>query len=133
MEQINPKAVPLSPETLLLLVSADYNLTAPVSCARKSSGLNDVFTLTAADEPADRDFLRTLTARLHERLETRPPGTLGHGYCHGDFRPANLHLDETTGVVTPFDFETGGLGFRAYDIAYTQTNLHHLARELLWR
>src|SRR5262249_47940273 len=60
------------------------------------------------------------------------PGALDWGYCHGDFRTANLTLDEATEAITAFDFELGGMGFRAYDIAYTHTNLHALALELLW-
>lgn len=85
------------------------------------------------DRPDDHDFLRGLAGRLRNRIEGLPPGALDWGYCHGDFRSANLHVDEATGAVTVFDFELGGMGYRAYDIGYTLTNIHHLARELLWR
>jgi Ser/Thr protein kinase RdoA (MazF antagonist) len=84
------------------------------------------------DRPNDRDFLRELVVRLRECIESLPPGTLDRGYCHGDFRPANLRVDEATDAVTVFDFELGGIGFRAYDLAYAQTNLHPMVLELLW-
>jgi Ser/Thr protein kinase RdoA (MazF antagonist) len=83
--------------------------------------------------PDDRDYLRDLVARLRRGIERFPDDALDWGYCHGDFRPANLHLDTATGHVTAFDFELGGRGFRAYDIAYMQTILHPVVRNLLWR
>jgi Ser/Thr protein kinase RdoA (MazF antagonist) len=85
------------------------------------------------DRPGDRDDLRRVIARLRRHIESLPPGTLDQGYCHGDYRTANLRLDAATESMTAFDFELGGTGFRAYDIAYSQTNMHPLALELLWR
>ena len=85
------------------------------------------------DHPNDDAFLRGLIGRLQTQIENLPPGARDWGYCHGDFRPANLHLEQETGAVTTFDFELGGIGFRAYDLAYTQTTIHHMALELLWR
>jgi len=84
------------------------------------------------DRPDDLDFLRGLVGQLRERIESLSPETLDRGYCHGDFRAANLRVDEATGAVTVFDFELGGTGFRAYDLAYAQSNLHPTALELLW-
>lgn len=84
------------------------------------------------DRPADREFLRALAGRLSERIERLGAGALDWGYCHGDFRAANLFWDAATGTVTLFDFELGGLGFRAYDIAYAQMTIHRMALELLW-
>jgi Ser/Thr protein kinase RdoA (MazF antagonist) len=84
------------------------------------------------DRPTAREYLRELAGRLRAGIERLPAGVLDWGYCHGDFRAANLFWDEATGAVTLFDFEMGGLGFRAFDIAYAQTTIHRMALELLW-
>jgi Ser/Thr protein kinase RdoA (MazF antagonist) len=85
-----------------------------------------------SDRVPDRHYLRELAGRLRKRIAAIPASDLDWGYCHGDFRPANLSSDEVSGELTILDFEMGGIGFRGYDIAYTQTNLHRLALELLW-
>jgi Ser/Thr protein kinase RdoA (MazF antagonist) len=67
------------------------------------------------DRPADRDYLQELAHRLRIGLSA-PPAALDWGFCHGDYRPANSHFDEATGVVTTFDFEAGATGYRGYDL-----------------
>jgi Ser/Thr protein kinase RdoA (MazF antagonist) len=69
------------------------------------------------DRPEDRRTLQEFARRLRERLAALPQEALDWGFCHGDFRAANSHLDEATGVLTTFDFEGGGIGYRAYDFA----------------
>jgi Ser/Thr protein kinase RdoA (MazF antagonist) len=68
------------------------------------------------DRPADRNYLRRLAQRIGDGFAGLPEEALDWGFCHGDYRPANVHLDGDTGI-TVFDWEVGGMGFRAYDIA----------------
>lgn len=68
------------------------------------------------DRPEEQAFLRDLARRLRERLPQCPEEALDQGFCHGDFRPANAHRDDT-GRVIVFDFEASGAGFRVYDLA----------------
>jgi Ser/Thr protein kinase RdoA (MazF antagonist) len=69
------------------------------------------------DRPEDRRTLQEFARRLRERLAALPEDAHGWGFCHGDFRAANSHLDEATGELTTFDFEGGGIGYRDYDFA----------------
>jgi Ser/Thr protein kinase RdoA (MazF antagonist) len=89
------------------------------------------------DRAEDREYLRGLGQRLRERVAALPPATLDWGFCHGDFRPANAHLDESTGLLTLYDFEVAGAGFRAYDLATIRFYLTGVGRgedqEALWQ
>src|SRR5687767_14244956 len=49
MESSNGKVTLISPEALLPLVAAGYDLRGPVTCGWLSSGLNDVFEVTSGD------------------------------------------------------------------------------------
>lgn len=66
--------------------------------------------------PDDRAYLRDLAGRVRSRLSGASRSGLAWGFCHGDFRAANSHLEEATGTVTTFDFEVAGVGFRGYDL-----------------
>jgi Ser/Thr protein kinase RdoA (MazF antagonist) len=68
------------------------------------------------DRTDDREYLRDLAVRLRAGLSDMAAPGLDWGLCHGDFRPANSHVEPATGVVTTFDFEAAGAGFRAYDL-----------------
>lgn len=63
--------------------------------------------------PEDVAYLVTLGATLRGRVE-REPG-LACGFCHGDLHGANAGTLD--GVVTLYDFDCCGWGFRAYDLA----------------
>jgi Ser/Thr protein kinase RdoA (MazF antagonist) len=65
----------------------------------------------------DWRYLQDLARRLRERFARLPAEALDWGFCHGEFNARNNHLDEATGTVTSFDFESCGAGFRAYDLA----------------
>ena len=65
--------------------------------------------------PTDLDRIETLVAGLIRRLEALPAHEMDRGFCHGDFHGDNAHIDDT--VVTFFDFDCCGPGWRAYDIA----------------
>lgn len=70
--------------------------------------------------PEDLAFLFRVADALSERITRLAPG-LDWGICHGDGTERNAHITED-GVVTFFDFDCGGLGWRAYDLATFRMN-----------
>ncbi|EYB67543.1 hypothetical protein DEIPH_ctg037orf0030 [Deinococcus phoenicis] len=69
------------------------------------------------------DLLRELeaaAATTHARLSALAP-TLEWGACHGDLHEGNARLGED-GAVRLFDFDCGGPGWRAYDLAVYRWN-----------
>nr|WP_281416276.1 phosphotransferase [Deinococcus aestuarii] len=68
-----------------------------------------------ANRPEDAAFLSDLGARTRERLADLAPRGLTVGVCHGDLHGGNVHV--AGGVWTHFDFDCGGPGWRAYDLA----------------
>lgn len=64
----------------------------------------------------DWEFVQQFAATLRERLLSLPVGELDQGFCHGDLQGyhANVALD---GTLTFYDFDCGGHGYRAYDLA----------------
>ncbi len=65
--------------------------------------------------PADASFVRAAARELHAGLEQQV-GELEWRYCHGDFPSGNIRID-ADGTARVFDFDCGGLGWRAYDLA----------------
>jgi Ser/Thr protein kinase RdoA (MazF antagonist) len=61
----------------------------------------------------DVAYLSALGAGLLGRIENSPG--LAHGFCHGDLHGQNACAHD--GVVTLYDFDCCGFGFRAYDVA----------------
>ena len=68
-----------------------------------------------AHRPSDCLFIQRIAANLHGGLRELMDG-LEHGYCHGDFHGGNARVD-TDGTLRVFDFDCGGLGWRAYDLS----------------
>jgi Ser/Thr protein kinase RdoA (MazF antagonist) len=68
-----------------------------------------------AHRPADAAFVQDVTRELRAGLEAQTDG-LEWGFCHGDFHGGNLRLD-ADGALRVFDFDCGGLGWRAYDLS----------------
>jgi Ser/Thr protein kinase RdoA (MazF antagonist) len=66
--------------------------------------------------PSDWDYLVALAENMREQVYRSPIGNLEMGFCHGDFHGWNAHLDQDD-LLTFFDFDCCGLGWRAYDIA----------------
>jgi Ser/Thr protein kinase RdoA (MazF antagonist) len=66
--------------------------------------------------PADWNFLQQFAETLRQRILAMPADMLEQGYCHGDLQGyhANVAPD---GTLTFFDFDCGGFGYRAYDLA----------------
>ncbi len=60
-------------------------------------------------------FLEELVKEAHEAVLAAPVNELDYGFVHADVHGGNNHLHE--GVITHFDFEECGFGFRAFDLA----------------
>ncbi len=66
--------------------------------------------------PLDWSYLQNVAATLTDKLAAIPPQQLQWGYCHGDLHGWNAGFAED-GTVTLYDFDCGGFGWRAYDVA----------------
>jgi Ser/Thr protein kinase RdoA (MazF antagonist) len=66
--------------------------------------------------PDDWKYLLHFSGLLRQRILAMPAELLEQGACHGDLQGyhANLAPD---GTLTFYDFDCGGYGFRAYDLA----------------
>ncbi len=69
-----------------------------------------------ADRPDDWAYVKKFAEVLRNRLLLLPAAELEQAFCHGDLQGyhANVDLD---GTLTFFDFDCGGYGYRAYDLA----------------
>jgi Ser/Thr protein kinase RdoA (MazF antagonist) len=75
--------------------------------------LNVVLPLLS-HRPADATFVQDIARVLHSGIAAQSE-SLEWGYCHGDFA-GNAHQD-VDGSLRVFDFDCGGPGWRAYDLA----------------
>lgn len=66
--------------------------------------------------PDDWEYLQVLSEKLRQHVVSIPLSSLENGFCHGDFHGWNAHIDQD-GILTFFDFDCCGYGWRAYDIA----------------
>jgi Ser/Thr protein kinase RdoA (MazF antagonist) len=66
--------------------------------------------------PEDWDYLQTLGCLLRQRIAAFPPDALEQGFCHGDFHGWNAKITEDK-IITFFDFDCCGVGWRAYELA----------------
>jgi Ser/Thr protein kinase RdoA (MazF antagonist) len=66
--------------------------------------------------PGNWQFVQRFAERLRERILALPAGALERGFCHGDLQGYHANVSEE-GRLTFFDFDCGGFGFRAYDLA----------------
>jgi Ser/Thr protein kinase RdoA (MazF antagonist) len=85
------------------------------------------------DRAAARQYLTDLASRLH-RLVAERTGAISWGTCHGDCHGFNARFGQD-GTATLFDFDDGGVGWRAYDLAVFLWSACAFApaRRLLWR
>ena len=66
--------------------------------------------------PDDWDYLRQFAETLRQRILSMPAAALEQGPCHGDLQ--GYHAKSAPdGTLTFFDFDCGGYGYRAYDLA----------------
>ena len=64
----------------------------------------------------DWDYLRRFAGAVKRAIETLPEKDLERGVCHGDLQCYHAHIDDAE-TLTFYDFDCGGFGFRAYDLA----------------
>jgi Ser/Thr protein kinase RdoA (MazF antagonist) len=69
-----------------------------------------------AHRPDDWAYVQQFAETLRQRLLSLPAGELEQGFCHGDLQGYHAKAD-SDGTLTFFDFDCGGYGFRAYDLA----------------
>jgi Ser/Thr protein kinase RdoA (MazF antagonist) len=68
-----------------------------------------------AGRPEDADYLRELATSVDAGIQERN-ADLEWGFCHGDLHGGNAHVTDE-GLLTFFDFDSAGPGWRAYDVA----------------
>ena len=68
------------------------------------------------DRPEDWDFVKRFAATLHDRIFALPAENLEQGFCHGDLQGYHAKVSPD-GTLTFFDFDCGGSGYRAFDLA----------------
>lgn len=81
--------------------------------------------------PDDWSYLQRFAADLRRQIVDLPASQLEQGFCHGDLQGyhANLGAD---GVMTFFDFDCGGCGYRAYDLAVFRWCSRLKGQESVW-
>ena len=68
------------------------------------------------DKPKDWEFIKNFADTLRSKILALPVSELEMGFCHGDLQGYHANVNQD-GVFTFFDFDCGGYGFRAYDLA----------------
>lgn len=69
-----------------------------------------------AHRPDDWAYVQQFAGLLREQLLRLPAGELEQGFCHGDLQGYHANV-ASDGTLTFFDFDCGGFGYRAYDLA----------------
>ena len=66
--------------------------------------------------PDDWDYFQAFAEKVRHKIQSLPADELKQGFCHGDLQGyhAKIASDET---LTFYDFDCGGYGYRAYDLA----------------
>ncbi|MGO9604747.1 MAG: phosphotransferase enzyme family protein [Candidatus Binataceae bacterium] len=83
------------------------------------------------DRPDHLNYLEELCEELRHRFATATAEPLDFGFCHGDTKGLNAHITDD-GTVTFFDFDCGGPGWRAYDLATFRVSLLLSADDPKW-
>ena len=66
--------------------------------------------------PDDWAYVQGFAETLRERIVSMPAAALEQGACHGDLQGYHAKV-APDGTLTFFDFDCGGHGYRAYDLA----------------
>ena len=64
----------------------------------------------------DWAYIQAFAERLRQWGRSLPLSSLEEGFCHGDLHWGNVRVQENN-ILTLFDFDCCGMGWRAYDIA----------------
>lgn len=65
--------------------------------------------------PKERALLKQYVDNARSEIRRVGEDTMDTGFCHGDVHGGNAHLHN--GVLTHYDFEECGFGFRVFDLA----------------
>lgn len=68
------------------------------------------------NRPDDWHFIQHFANTLRQRIIDMPGLELELGFCHGDLQGYHANISPD-GTFTFFDFDCGGYGYRAYDLA----------------
>ena len=90
-----------------------YNLDTHFVIERPLEQMRPYFE---TDRPEDWAFITHLAARVRGRMAALPTVEGAWGYIHGDAHGGNAHFTAEN-LITMFDFDHGGFGWRAYDLA----------------
>ena len=66
--------------------------------------------------PDDWDYFQDFAERVRRKILDLPADELEQGVCHGDLQGYHANV-ASDGTLTFFDFDCGGYGYRAYDLA----------------
>jgi Ser/Thr protein kinase RdoA (MazF antagonist) len=69
-----------------------------------------------SNRPDDWDFVQQFAENLRQQILAIPADLLEQGFCHGDLQGYHAKLSPA-GTLTFYDFDCGGFGYRAYDLA----------------
>ncbi len=69
-----------------------------------------------ANRPDAWAYLKRFGHVVRQAIVDLPAEELEQGFCHGDLQGYHAHVDDN-GVLTFYDFDGGGFGLRAYDLA----------------
>jgi len=64
----------------------------------------------------DWRYVRRFVGAVRSAIQALPESALEQGVCHGDLQCYHAHED-ADGTLTFYDFDCGGFGYRAYDLA----------------
>lgn len=84
-----------------------------------------------AHRPDDWAFFKRFAGDLRQRILDLPATQLEQGFCHGDLQGYHAHVD-ADGTLTFFDFDCGGFGYRAYDLAVFRWCSRLKEQEAIW-
>ncbi len=68
------------------------------------------------DRPEDGNLVQSFAETVRQKILDVPQSSLELGFCHGDLQGFHANVSPD-GTLTFFDFDCGGFGFRAYDLA----------------
>lgn len=69
-------------------------------------------------------YLKDIQNKLHYTIPQLPKKQEIYGICTGDVNPTNFHINEN--ILTVFDFDQCGYGFRAFEIGKFISSIHTL-------
>jgi Ser/Thr protein kinase RdoA (MazF antagonist) len=64
----------------------------------------------------DWSFIQQFAETLRQRIVAMPADALEQSFCHGDLQGYHANV-ASDGTLTFYDFDCGGVGYRAYDLA----------------